>query len=136
VDGASPLTNTDARRRISFVPAIPELSGFLTVAEAWRLLAALRGAPTWDGAALADSLGLDPTRRLDQLSVGQRRKAELIAGLAGDPAVLLLDEPFAPLDTGSAARLAAHLDTLRGSHLLVVTGHGALPIAADGVLEL
>ena len=100
------------------------------------MLAALRDAPAWDGAALTGQLGLEPARRLDTLSVGQRRKAELVAALAGDPDVLLLDEVFAPLDTRSVSLVAELFDRARSTKILLLTGHGALPLASDQVLSL
>jgi ABC-2 type transport system ATP-binding protein len=112
LDGDEPTRSPTARCGIAFLPANPELSGFLTVREAWSITAGLRGR-AWDGAALADTLELDPRRRLDTLSVGQRRKAELVAALAGDPDVLLLDEVFAPLDDRSVRAVAALLDAGR-----------------------
>lgn len=136
LDGEAPSASAATRRRISFLPAVPELPGFLTVREAWALFAALRDAPSWSGAGLARQLSLDPSRRLDTLSVGQRKKAELLAALAGDPDVLLLDEVFAPLDTRSAEVVAALLEAARGSKIIVMTGHGALGIGADSEVGL
>lgn len=136
LDGETPSTNPLARRRISFLPAVPELPGFLTVREAWVLFAALRDAPSWSGAKLAAQFSLDPSRRLDTLSIGQRKKAELLAALAGDPDVLLLDEVFAPLDPRSAGAVAALLEAERPSKIMVMTGHGALGIDVDSELRL
>lgn len=136
LDGESPSDSAATRRRISFLPAVPELPGFLTVREAWTLFAALRDAPSWAGAELTGQLGLDPRRRLDTLSVGQRKKAELLAALAGDPDVLLLDEVFAPLDTRSAEVVSALLEGARLSKIIVMTGHGALGIGADSEVRL
>lgn len=136
LDGRSPLVDPTTRARISFLPAVPELSGFLTVEEAWRLMAGLRGRPDWAGAALQDRFGLPGTRPLDRLSVGQRRKAELLAALAGDPDVLLLDEVFAPLDPDSTAVVAHELEARRASRITLLTSHGPLPLAADAALDL
>lgn len=62
--------------------------------------------------------------RLDQLSGGQRRRAELAAVLIGDHDLLVLDEPTNHLDVTGVAWLAEHLRTRwpagRGA-LLVVT---------------
>jgi ABC-type multidrug transport system ATPase subunit len=136
LDGRAPARDPAARVDIAFVPALPELSGFLRVDEAWRMMAALRGRPAWDGTPWRDALGLPADRRLDALSVGQRRKAELLTALAGDPAVLLLDEVFAPLDPASAAVVAGWLDAWRHTRLVVLTGHAALPVVPDRVLDL
>lgn len=136
LDGADPARSPETRGRFAFLPAVPELPGFLTVRESWAIFAALRRRPAWDGGAFCRSLDLDPARRLDQLSVGQRRKAELIAALAGDPDVLLLDELFAPLDAASVTLVAALLDTWRDTRLMMLTGHGEMPLAPDARLDL
>ena len=58
-----------------------------------------------------------------ELSGGQRRRAQVAAALAGGSKVLLLDEPFAGLDTAAAEELERLLATLAadGSTLLVAT---------------
>lgn len=135
LDGNSPLTDRATRARVSFLPAVPELSGFLTVEEAWQMMAALRGRPAWDGSTFYARLGLDPHRRLDQLSVGQRRKAELLSALAGDPDLLLLDELFAPLDQASVVEVASMLEAKRGERIVLLTAHAPLPFGVEGVLD-
>lgn len=132
VDGHDPVRDPRARRHVAFVPSRPELPGFLTVDEAWQTLAALRGDPDWDGADLRDTLGLPGEMLLSHGSDGQRRRAELLAGLAADPAVLLLDEPFANLDPEAAAIVAGVLDARRGDHVILVAHHGPSPLAFDG----
>ncbi len=136
LDGRDPAVDTATRARIAFLPAVPELPGFLSVREGWRLLAAVRDRGTWDGAGLERRFALDPHRRLDQLSVGQRRKAELIAALAGDPDVLLLDEVLAPLDPDSVAAVCEVLEERRSGRIILLTSHGALRIVPDAVLSI
>lgn len=78
-------------------------------------------------AALA-SVGLTPalfaTRRIDQLSGGEQRRAAIAGLLAHRPRVLVLDEPLAGLDEPSRAGLLAVLADLRsaaGLTLLVIS---------------
>ncbi|MEQ1572233.1 MAG: ATP-binding cassette domain-containing protein [Myxococcota bacterium] len=136
VCGADPRTERSARAAVAFVPADPELPPWLTVDEAWHELAALRGAPGWDGAALRTALDLPGELPLGHCSAGQRRRAELLAAAAGDPPVLLLDEPFANLDPDATARVAACLERWRSDRVVVVTSHGPLPLVADTTIHL
>lgn len=91
VNGQDVHSVTRARRHVALITSAPELPAFLTVTEAYEFSASLRGAPNWDGKPHCEALEPDPTLPLGHASAGQRRKAELICGLAGDPAVLLLD---------------------------------------------
>jgi ATPase subunit of ABC transporter with duplicated ATPase domains len=69
-------------------------------------------------------------------SAGQRRKAELICGLAGEPDVLLLDETFAHLDGESIELLAGWITEWATSRLILLTHHGELPVSADALLHV
>lgn len=134
--GADPEIDPVARGRIGFVPARPELPGFLTVDEAWRMWADLRRAPDWDGTALRDALDLPGDLRLGQGSTGMRRKAEVLAALAGDPPVVLFDETLANLDTAGVEVLTHWMEARRAERVLVLTHHGPLPLRADRTIAL
>jgi ABC-2 type transport system ATP-binding protein len=57
--------------------------------------------PTWDRELeqrLLGELELDPTRKIVQLSSGDRQKAGLLLGVCHRPAFLVLDEPMSALD--------------------------------------
>ena len=58
-----------------------------------------------------------------ELSGGQRRRAQIAAALAADSKILLLDEPFAGLDTVSTEQLERLLESLAASGvtLLIAT---------------
>lgn len=125
-----------ARRNISFVPSAPELPEFLSVAEACEFTAAIRGAEGWDGRGFMGELDLDPHLPLGSASAGQRRKAELVCGLAGDPPVLLLDETFTHLDHRSVEILGQWVLEWSQSRLIAMTHHGAPPVPPDLVVHV
>ena len=117
-----PPTRPRARRDVAYLPAEPDLPDFLTVDEAWRLLAGLRD-PAWEGAPLLRALGLPADRRLDRLSAGQRQQAELVAALAGDPTILLLDEPIAHMDADCSELVLGWLRRWSTERVVLVVAH-------------
>lgn len=136
VKGQDVHSVVQARRHVALVSSAPELPAFLTVTEAYEFTASLRGAPNWDGKSYCEALQLDPTLLLAHASAGQRRKAELICGLAGDPEVLLLDETFAHLDEQSTVQLSQWVDDWSLSRVIVLAHHGSPPVRVDEVLDL
>lgn len=47
---------------------------------------------------LCDRLQLDPSRKIDELSFGNRKKTAIVSALQHDPKLLILDEPTSGLD--------------------------------------
>lgn len=136
VNGQDVHSVVQARRHVALITATPELPSFLTVTEAYEFSASLRGDPNWDGKPYCEALELDPTLRLGHASAGQRSKAELICGLAGDPSVLLLDETFAHLDDHSAAQISQWICDWSTSRVIVLAHHGSPPLAVNEVLDV
>jgi ABC-2 type transport system ATP-binding protein len=86
-------------RRIAYVPGDVELWPNLTGGEAIDLLGRLRGG--LDRARrdeLVERFDLDPTKKGRTYSKGNRQKVAIVAALASDAELLLLDEPTAGLD--------------------------------------
>jgi ABC-2 type transport system ATP-binding protein len=136
VNGSVVHESVAARRQIALVPSIPELPGFLTVQEAYQFTASLRRRPTWDGSPFCERLSLDKNLRLASASAGQRRKAELVCGLAADPAILLLDETFAHLDDESVECLRTWLIEWSKFRSILLTHHGKPPVPVSATLSV
>jgi ABC-2 type transport system ATP-binding protein len=77
----------------------PLLWPSLTGAECLHYLAQLHGTVDLDyRATLVERFAFDPSKRLRDLSKGNRQKVQLIAAFAGRPELLVLDEPTSGLD--------------------------------------
>ncbi len=110
-----------------------DLDAFQNVA----LHARLRGLDAehaWSQAA--DALGISGlrSRRVRELSRGQRQRVALARTLLGDPPVLLLDEPSTGLDAAAVESLGALLRSLqsRGRIVVAVTHDSTFADAVGG----
>jgi ABC-type multidrug transport system ATPase subunit len=95
-----------ALRSLGYAPEVTELPAHLRVSELIALVAALKGCSAPEAAQI-ERLGVTAIlgQRLGSLSLGQRRRACLLAALTGDPDLLLLDEPTNGLDREGIALL-------------------------------
>src|SRR5580693_1957878 len=86
-------------RRLAYVPGDVTLWPGLTGGEIIDLLGRLRGGlDPRRRQALTERFQLDPAKKARAYSKGNRQKVALIAALASDAELLLLDEPTAGLD--------------------------------------
>jgi ABC-type multidrug transport system ATPase subunit len=137
----------EARRLVSFVPDTPALYEDLGVGELVEYVARLHDPEGWRPRAerVIERLGLGA--RADQLpgqlSHGLRQRVALALGFARPFSLLLLDEPFGPLDTASAEVVAAlvveHVaegaTAIVSSHQLDLLGTATVGVTLrDGVL--
>ena len=92
----------DRRAILSQVGYLPSEAAFypnMRVHELLRLSADLRKADcAREADALCERLQLDPARRVDELSFGNRKKAAIVCALQHRPRLLVLDEPTGGLD--------------------------------------
>ena len=114
-------------RRLAYVPGDVSLWPELTGGEVIDLLARLRGgADPSRRDELVERFHLDPTKKGRAYSKGNRQKVALVAALAADVELLLLDEPTAGLDPLMEQEFRSVIDEERGggrtvllsSHLL------------------
>ena len=98
--GGDPWRDTATlHRRLAYVPGDVTLWPNLTGGEVIDLLGRLRGGlNTTRKAELIERFEFDPTKKGRAYSSGNRQKVALIAALASDAELLLLDEPTAGLD--------------------------------------
>jgi ABC-2 type transport system ATP-binding protein len=90
---------TELHRRLAYVPGDVTLWPSLSGGEVIDLLGRLRGGLNSKRLAeLLQRFDLDPTKKARTYSKGNRQKVALIAALACDVELLLLDEPTAGLD--------------------------------------
>jgi osmoprotectant transport system ATP-binding protein len=132
VDGtdAAGMDPVALRRRVGYVPQESGLLPHWRVRRNAALVPWLRGAP--DAEAQGDRalalVGLDPAaigpRWPRDLSGGQRQRVAVARALAGQPDIVLLDEPFGALDAITRADLQGTVMELRerlGFTALLVT---------------
>jgi ABC-2 type transport system ATP-binding protein len=88
-------------RRVGYLPGELALYERMTGGDLLRAFADLRGGPPGIRARileLADRLGVDLTRRIHDLSHGNKQKIGLVQAFMHDPDLLILDEPTQGLD--------------------------------------
>jgi putative ABC transport system ATP-binding protein len=144
--GASESERVRLRRRIGFIFQNHNLLGFLTarqnVAMAMEMDGALSGRQRMERAgAMLDAVGLADHREKKpaNLSGGQRQRVAIARALAGEPGLILADEPTAALDkqTGQeVVRLLRDLAKGRGVPILLVTHDPRILDLADRIISM
>lgn len=86
-------------RDIGYLPSEAILYGNMTAPELLRYSASLRGIDcTGEATRLCERLNVDTTKKIDELSLGNRKKVGIVAALQHNPRLLILDEPTSGLD--------------------------------------
>lgn len=86
-------------RQVGYLPAENTFYPNMRVQDLLQFSANLRKQDCSQRAAeLSERLQLDTSRKVDELSSGNRKKAAIVAALQHDPELLILDEPTSSLD--------------------------------------
>ena len=86
-------------RATGYLPSEVSFYSGMKVKDVLRLSADLRKVPSKIyGLDLCERLQLDPSRKVDALSLGNRKKAAIVCALQHKPPLLILDEPTSGLD--------------------------------------
>lgn len=117
----------ELHRRIAYVPGDVNLWPNLSGGETIDLLARLRGGiDTRRRDELIERFALDPSKKSRTYSKGNRQKVALIAALASDAELLLLDEPTAGLDP--------LMESVFQDYVLEATGDGRTVLLSSHIL--
>ena len=85
--------------RVGYLPSEAVFYAGMRVRDVLKLSAGLRGKDCRENAeALCRRLQLDVTRKVEELSFGNRKKVAIVCALQHDPELLILDEPTSGLD--------------------------------------
>jgi ABC-2 type transport system ATP-binding protein len=87
------------KSRLAYVPDQVAFYPWMTIRAFFDYLASFR--PRWNVAKeneLLDQFGLDPTRKVNALSRGEKVQVALIGAICPEPDLLVLDEPTSGLD--------------------------------------
>ncbi len=96
----APDLSRATRRRIGYLSEQPFPYDDLSLPRTFEFVSAFFPDWDWDRTnGLVERFDVPCDRPLDELSVGERRKAELILVLAQNPDLLILDDPASGLDT-------------------------------------
>jgi ABC-2 type transport system ATP-binding protein len=119
---------TALHARLAYVPGDVTLWPALTGGEIIDLLARLRGSRSAVDAkrrqALIERFDLDPAKKARAYSKGNRQKVALVAALASDAELLILDEPTAGLDPLMEATFRECVnDERRGGRTILLSSH-------------
>ncbi len=86
-------------REIGYLPAEAVFWSGMKVKEILKLSAELRGRDcAAEARRLCERLELDPNRKVEELSFGNRKKVGIVCALQSEPKLLILDEPTGGLD--------------------------------------
>jgi len=137
LDGYDILDNPrEVKRRIGYLPEQPPLYMDMTVDEYLRFVCAIKDVKRSMVAShlddITDLIGLGEVRRrlIRNLSKGYRQRVGMAQALAGNPEVVILDEPTVGLDPKQIQEVRRLIRQLGRDHTIVLSSH-ILPEVAD-----
>ena len=99
VFGQTPSSDgIEIRRRIGYLPGDFVTYNYMTGAAVIEYFTNLRDLEPIKFDILCERFNLDPTRKIGELSKGNRQKVGLVQAFMNDPDLLILDEPTSGLD--------------------------------------
>ena len=115
----------DLRHRVGYVPERPRFYDWMKVADiGWFTASFHRPGFLPRYREWSDRLGLDPEKKLRDLSKGGYARVGLALALAPDPEVLLLDEPTSGLDLLTRREfLASLVDLAATGRTVLISSH-------------
>ena len=115
----------ELRHRVGYMPERPRFYDWMTVAETgWFTSSFHRPGFLPRFREWVDRLGLDPSKKLRDLSKGGYARVGLALALAPDPEVLLLDEPTSGLDLLTRREFLAGLcDLAAAGRTVLISSH-------------
>ena len=91
--------SADIRARVGYLPSETSFYGGMRVREILDFCAKMRGVDcTGETKNLCERLELDTSRRVNELSFGNRKKVGIVCALQHKPDLYILDEPTSGLD--------------------------------------
>lgn len=124
----NPFSDAGARRAIGMAPQEVALYPHLTISENVDAFATLAGVGTGRAAAVREAINEAACseradQRIDRLSGGWRRRANLAAAIVHKPQLLVLDEPTEGLDAETRVALRRLIERLRdrGTAILLIS---------------
>ena len=115
----------DLRHRVGYMPERPRFYDWMSVSDiGWFTAAFHRPGFLPRYREWTDRLGLDPAKKLKDLSKGGYARVGLALALAPDPEVLLLDEPTSGLDLLTRREFLAGLaDLAAAGRTVLISSH-------------
>ena len=86
------------RGRVGYLPGDFVTYNYMTADDVASYFSGLRGKPRQRFTEMCERFELDPTRKIKELSKGNRQKVGLVQAFMNDPDLLILDEPTSGLD--------------------------------------